>query len=301
MAGKIGIAASTLAIAGLAHAAVIVDDKFIDGGATNGTDAADAGWIGVANVSSLGIVSNNTTGPDEGANDNALRFNPNNTFAGMGGVFSATTLAVGETMILSFDARFTSSSVGSNGAGFRFGLYNTNGGTAGTGSSGNDFGYIVRAAANSGNVSAPTLAKEVGGGAAILGGDDFLTLAKYSTTTSGLSTTSRAYSLSITRDTATSTLITFSIGGTSYSTASEGGSFDNGNRTKLASQSATVEPANGGAAYFTFDEIIIGTGNSSSNTFEVDNVKVEVVVPEPGSIAALGLLGLALGRRQRRR
>lgn len=281
-----------LFLAGTTQAAIL-NDTFADGGITNGADVLDTNWFLITGSGALTAQSDTTTGPNEGVADTALQ-HAAATFSGVGGSFTPTTIAVGETMRLSFDVRFTGTP-SNNGAGFRFGLYNSNGGTIGTGSSGNDFGYVIRS--GSGTSSGGSVAKEVGGSTGPFGGLDILTLGRY-TPAPPLGTTSKNYVMELTRLSATEIGIGFKIDGVTYSdSVTEGFTTDNGSRTRLPSVPMGDEPASGGAAYFTFDEVLIGTGNNAT-TYRVDNVKLEVV-PEPASLAAIGLLGLALGRRRR--
>lgn len=297
--------AALLATTG-ARAATIVDDKFIDGGVTDGSDASDVGWYPVVNAAggtNPSPQSDSTTGPNEGGNDAALQFTPSAAFAGTGASFTQVTLAVGQTITLSFDARFTGTPT-TNGGGFRLGLYNTDGGTTGTSNSNSDYGYLVRAPAG-GTAAAPSLAKELGngtngGGAAgngalILGGNDILTVGTYANSVAALGAASATYSLAITRTSATAVSFGLQVNGVSVG----GGPFtDSGNVP-----GATGSPANT-PAYFTFNEIVIGTGNVTSNpTFRVDNVLLTVTtaVPEPAAMGLMALGGLSLLCRRTRR
>lgn len=110
---------SLLALAGAnyACAAVLVNDQFIDGGVSNGTDALDAAWSTLGNTT-LTVGAFNSTDNTS----NALRIDSTATFSGNGGAFTnATPLAIGESITLSFDFRITNTP-GNNSAGLRFGL-----------------------------------------------------------------------------------------------------------------------------------------------------------------------------------
>ncbi|MEO5712822.1 MAG: hypothetical protein ABIT37_04980 [Luteolibacter sp.] len=94
-----------------------MNDQFIDGGFSNGTDALDAAWTSLANTT-LTVGGFNSTGNTS----NALRIDSTATFSGNGGAFTnATPLAIGESIILPFDFRITNTP-GNNNAGLRFGL-----------------------------------------------------------------------------------------------------------------------------------------------------------------------------------
>lgn len=98
-------------------ATTLVDDQFIDGGLTDGTDAADAVWTSLSNTA-LTVGAFNSTDNTS----NALRVDSTATFSGTKGAFTnATALAVGESITVSFDFRIINTAA-NDGAGLRFGL-----------------------------------------------------------------------------------------------------------------------------------------------------------------------------------
>jgi hypothetical protein len=117
----------------------LVDDQFIDGAVTNGTDALDATWTSINAGLSVGAFdsSGNTT--------SALVKTGSATFNTVKGAFTNTTALTnggdGASITLSFDFRFTATPGASN-AGLRIGLgtssngYTFNVGTGGTASGG---------------------------------------------------------------------------------------------------------------------------------------------------------------------
>ncbi|HEY9250417.1 MAG TPA: hypothetical protein VIO38_14860 [Rariglobus sp.] len=95
----------------------LVDDQFLDGGVTNGTDASDAAWTSLSNTS-LTVGAFNSTGNTS----DALRVDSTATFSGTRGAFTnASALAIGEAITVSLDFRITNTP-GNNNAGLRFGL-----------------------------------------------------------------------------------------------------------------------------------------------------------------------------------
>jgi hypothetical protein len=270
-------ATASLMLCSSAFAATIVDDKFIDGGFTNGADAKDISWY--ATGGDLSVVSDQTTGPDEGVADNALNRTAA-TFSGALGSFASTTLAIGETMTLSFNLDFTATP-GTNSGGLRFGLYNSNGSPVAGNSNdpNNDFGYRIALPTN--QSSAPVINREAGTNASIGTGNDAVALATPGSFSNiNIGATTNNYSFSITRGASTNTF-GLSLNGTSIALTA-------------------IEDAN----ITTFDEIYIGTGNIST-AFCVDNVLLTVVstIPEPSTYASLvgfGVLGLAVLRRRNR-
>lgn len=115
-----------------AHAAILVDDQFNDNGFSDGTDPLDTTWTAPVNAT-LSIGSFNSSGNTS----NALRIDNSAGNALTKGTFTSTTLAIGESITLSFDFRMIAAAVNDT-AGLRFGLStsaNTYGFTFGTGTS----------------------------------------------------------------------------------------------------------------------------------------------------------------------
>jgi len=97
-------------------ATTLVDDQFIDGGLTNGTDALDAGWTSLSNTA-LTVGAFDSTGNTS----DALRVDTTAGFSGTRGQFTGAALAIGESITLSFDFRITNTA-GNDSAGLRLGL-----------------------------------------------------------------------------------------------------------------------------------------------------------------------------------
>ncbi len=239
------------------HAATsLVDDQFIDGGFTNGTDALDAAWSSQANSTPTVGAFNST-----GNTSNALLIDSTATFSGTQGQFTnATPLAIGESITLSFDFRITNAA-GNNDAGLRFGLSsssNTYAFTLGTGTT--TGGNIVQFGANT--VGGTNVIYTPSGAPFAING-----------------TASHTFSLTITR-----------TSGTSLSFL---GSVDANTVSAVTSNSISN---------FTFNNIILGQGNTT-NDFNIDNVNVTVgAIPEPSTYAAfagLAALGLVAFKRTR--
>jgi len=244
-----------------------------------------------AGVSTVTLPTDSTTGPNEGSADKAMYVSPSSSATGYIAKFTATTLAVGDTLTLSFDYRFTIAPSTGTASGVRFGLYDSKGTdytvpTADTYDN-NDKGYRVYSAASSSSL-AGSLSKEDGGdgsgnaGSAGGGSGDNTLLG--SPTNFNQSTTTARYSFSITRDSATQVSFGLSING-----------------TNRLSSSVT----DSSSAIFTFDELLIGAGTATAYAF--DNVTVVFTpsaVPEPSAYALLfsALAGAAVitTRRQRR-
>ncbi len=266
-----------ISAASASSAATLLDDKFLDGNFTNGSDAGetDAEWF--TNKSNtpgtVTIVSNSVTGPDEGSDDSALSFAAGTAnFRGILANFTSTTIGLNDRVTLSFDFRYIAAPT-ANDSGLRIGLFNSNGtvvtGNASTADD-DDFGYLARFSTNSNGTSD---LRDVPTGDAQSAGD--LIGGTTSNTIGAFGTTSRALRFELTG-------VAGGIQLDSY--------FDN-------SLIATATDTD--AAYTTFDNLRIGQGGIS-DTFEIDNVLVETsVVPEP-SVALLGALGL-LGLLRRRR
>jgi hypothetical protein len=132
--------------------AVMLVDPFTDGQLIGGADNSGIAWYD-RSANTVAEIVDDSTGFGSG---NALRLRITNTTQinrPVLGVFSPITLAVGETLTLSFDFRFelTPNATFNNTIdGFRFGFYNSNGTVVtadGSTQSDNDFGYQARASA----------------------------------------------------------------------------------------------------------------------------------------------------------
>lgn len=151
-----------------ATAITLVSDGFVDGTTTDAGDAEDITWFSQGSATSIAIVSDGTTGPNEAGNDNALELSVGGQGArGVVGLLPSafSLLSTGYNITLQFDLRYTGDPPG-NSAGFRFGFYNSNGTVVAanaTNTAGNDLGYAARMATG-GNTSFPTIIEEVGAG-----------------------------------------------------------------------------------------------------------------------------------------
>ena len=114
--GALALTALLAFVAANPAQAAVVDDQFIDGGITNGTDALDATWTSIANTTPTIGAFNST-----GNTSNALLIDTTSSGSGTRGQFTNTSLAIGESITLSFDFRITNTAANNN-AGLRFGL-----------------------------------------------------------------------------------------------------------------------------------------------------------------------------------
>jgi hypothetical protein len=266
-------------------AVVLVNDPFTDGGRTNGTDAQDIAWWQTGANGTYQVQTDPVT------SSNALLRQPTNGFTRYVGFFNGTTgpntaqsLAVGDSLSLKFDFRYVS--LPTNAAnGLRFGLFNSQGtrqadefaGNAGNNFNGRlgDAGYYVGLnfgsnAAGSGVIFRETDADggPTGGGEVVGLGGGFNSVV--------IDTAVHSLTLTIKRISATSTDVTYQ--------------YDN--TTAVTRNDSTQNTA-------AFDAIYIGQGSDFS-PFYVDNVNVTyTAVPEPTSVAVLGLAGLFLTSRRR--
>lgn len=265
-----------LALSTMSMGAVIVDDKFDDGGITNGTDAKDVAWVKTlstrpvqpAYVSNYGTAGNTTgalnfvysaSGGADASNSAAVK-----------GSFSGQTLdhadPTANTIKLSFDFRYMGMSSGgtaSNSA-FRMGL--------GTSTEGHAFQF-----SNAASASNPSLTiyqdqdKLSGAELATLGG--------------------KSPGLTINETTNNHTFVML-IERTGANTADYSVSIDGSTPWQWSLLSTA------GVSNFTFDRVLLGAGTGGVRmNYRVDNVLVEVV-PEPASIGLLGLASLGLLRRR---
>ena len=290
----------SLALAALSHTCLsvtLVSDGFDDAGRTNGADALDAAWFETNAASNTSIQSAFASGAVFEGN-NSLVFDAASIFRGIVGVFGSTSLgAVGsgsDTLTLSFDFRLVGG-ISSNGAGFRFGLYNDNG-TSFTGDGNpadttsqatDDFGY--RAAFGTGSSSGRDMSRDNGGGdGGILSGSDNVGLALSSSTSLALNDNnphSAVFAVSRTG------ALTFSLRAQVFSGTGGTGSV-------IGEASVSNEtPPNG--SFVTFNEIGIGFGNAN-NDFAIDNVLLTGNVPEPSTLCLLAVAGALTAVRRRR-
>lgn len=202
--------------------------------------------------------------------------------ANLGGSISLGN--VSDTMTLSFKIRMTNTPT-AGGAGFRFGLYGTNGTVGLTEGSGltnpnNDTGYYATIGVNGvAPVANNVLWAESGGTSPILAGGDRAAInsAAGSSLNDALSHT---VSMTVTRATATTMNVSFSF---------DGGTAISGTTNIL---------------YTSFDEIAISNGfQAIPTTYNIDDVLLTASnftpIPEPtvAGLAGLGLLALLKRRR----
>ena len=212
---------------------------------------------------------------------------------GVAANFPAVTLASGDTLTLSFDARFLIVPPFNTDRTFRYGIFNSTG-VLQTGD--NDPAYSSSAGSEAGVALWGGYMGRVDVGSVLGTNDDFaivqddfggsfLNANNYfdgsgpNTAAAIVDTLPRTFTLGIER-VGDELVISGSVDGV------------------LLSRSTADEPV--GPLTFTFDSLAIGINKFSGATFLVDNVNVDYTpVPEPASLALLGLGGLALFRRQR--
>ena len=256
----------------------------VNGKIVNGTVNTWHSTIDAA-ISSVSIVSDSTTGPNEGSNDNAMQVVPSSA-SGFISTFAPTTLAVGQTLTISVDFRFTTTP-GASASGVRFGLYNSNGTAYPTPAAdtydNDDPGYRVNVPTQTSTTLA--IGHEAGNNGSAGGGSGTeTTILSGALNNFNQQTTSTSYSFSITRVSTTQLSFGLKVNGS-----------DALNGTSVIESSG---------ALFAFDEAVIAAGVSSSYAF--DNVAVVLTssIPEPSTHALLfsGLAGAAVigFRRQRR-
>ena len=264
-------------VTGISQAATTVFfDPFTDGSRTNGADANDIQWFTGRNNIALSV------GADAGiGTGNALLVNSSTTFSRIVGVMgSGVTIAVGETLQLSFDMRFTETP--DAGSGFlRVGIFNS-ASTAVTvdqdvGSFQNDdFGYGFSTNPGAALAGGTSIATEEANNS-ILGGSN----------PGGFNSTGVA-GASINWGTTVHTAV-FSITRLANGSLDLSSSIDGG-----AAATANVAAINGS---YTFDEVAFGQGGMNAD-LALDNVAL-TIVPEPSSAFGLALGGLCFLRRRR--
>jgi hypothetical protein len=264
--------ASWVFIAPSAQASVFLNDTFDVGSpATRGNDAADpldAAWWSAQNTPLLTIV-NDAGGINQG---NALQVdtssggNGRQVFANQFGTVSLG-YNMGDQVKLSFDFRFKTIVPG-NSTTLEFGLYNDNGTTIMADNqkpaSDNDGGYF--AAIGFGTFSAASVMREAGGGGALLSGNDITDQTTSSSPIAINDLLAHTASLTVTRSASDAVQLELTIDGVSRASGED---------------SPLI--------LTTFNELAF-LNESKELDYVLDNVKVEsVLVPEPGTLALLGL------------
>ncbi len=262
-----------------AMAAVLVNDTFSDGGRTNGADALDIAWWQTGGTGPLAMFAVQN---DPSTSSNALFRDPNAGFSSFIGFFGATaqSLAVGDSISLSFDVRFTTLPANQNNA-FRFGLYNSQGtrqldDAAGSTPSFNgrvgDAGYY--AGLNFGiGTNSSAFFREVDTGGVLVGGTEVV----------GVGSNFASVVVDLLPHNLRLIVSRTAVGlDLSYS-------YDNGTPV-VRSDTTPITTA--------FDTIVIGQG-SAVNPFYIDNVNVVYTpIPEPTTAAVLlGMACIVLRRR----
>ena len=277
------LAAMALATPRAASAALVIDDNF--SGDTVGGTPANYSTGGVAGGITLGVVddaSNLSTG-----GGNALSGAVTNSTAYAQRSFATQTLAVGESITVSFDLRISSPASPTSGDRiFRFGLYNSTAGSLG-------FTGRLDTGADTGNTY-----------------DIFRSVSIFNTATA-------SGSASLVSGTATDPRLDDNIVRHVTMTIARDATGAHGTLAvqKDANAPVSIGPSTNNAAvpndsYFTLDQFVIGfngtagapgIGGAPAETFHLDNVTVTFTpVPEPGSVcAALGAAGLLWRRRRR--
>ncbi|MFA6288905.1 MAG: PEP-CTERM sorting domain-containing protein [Opitutaceae bacterium] len=245
-----------------AHAAILVDDQFIDGGITNGGDTLDAAWSAITppTPGSVSLIS-----PFGGSNaTNALHLGTTTTFSGALGTFTnGTALALGDSITLAFDLRLTSAPT-ANGAGLRFGF----------GSANNTYGFTY---GEGGTVGAAF----VQWSPALLSGNPNVIYAASSTPSSSINDqVSHSFSITLTRASSNTLSLSASVDGVAY-TAITGGTVSSFTFNNILIGNGNVIQA------FNLDNVVVSTA---------------AAIPEPSTWAALaGGMGLVVAIYRRRR
>lgn len=274
---------------------LLLNDTFDDGNSSlTAGGELDTNFFTFPSSGATKAIVNGTT---SGLTGNAISFgNASGSIfrPGIAATFgtAADLATVGDKVTLSFDYRFETAPP-SGFSVFRFGLYNSNGtpvngdgfGNAANGFNGrvDDIGYLAGigvGASGSGAFESEVNAPANSDSSYFVGTTN---VGNLSPGTFNAGTTATNASLTITRASATSLTLTTTFGG-------------------FAPQSVTISPA--AAAFVTsFDTVAIGFGgNSTTNVGYADNINVSfTAVPEPSSLMAFALAGIATLRRRRTR
>lgn len=305
---KVALIGTTLLIAGqTAHGASILFDGFgdgdrdndgiADGPVENPADVGAAFYTARSNSSiTVGVASDATVAgaPAEIGSGNALDVVSTTTSnRPLVANFASVTLADGDKLALSFDARVTENPIDVSDRKFRFGLYNS-GGTVVTDNNSeaattdDDLGYFVQVDTGSDTAGATI---DVRGDNLPESGNSFL--GGSGTNSVSLNATDPAFALDD-NDAHEFVLTLMRVGDELNLTLTFDGMVVDSNGGFTGGSNPT-------ALTFTYNEIALGT-NGASIDYRIDNVNVDFTpIPEPAGLALIGLAGATfLSRRGRR-
>ncbi len=275
---------ASLPFAARAAPGTLLNETFTDGDRATGSDAMDTSWY----FTNGPIVS---VGTDTVLPGNTLSLTTTSTstsiFRRLAGEFTSQSLTnVGDKITLSLDFRLTSlGTSGNTNRAFKVGLFNNNA-TSITAdvtttaestitSLSDDKGYFV--GIGSGTTGTTALMREDGTGASFMAGTDIAYLTPASGTFPQI------------QDLLLHTLV-FSVEMDSTSTMKVNFMLDGDPLKSLTAGGGTT-------LYTTFNEV--GFSNGAYQTgFVIDNIKVEYI-PEPATLALMGVGGTVLLRRRR--
>lgn len=251
----------------------IVDDKFADGGFSDGTDAKDIAWFGQDASAALAITP--VTGDTTAIDGNTLRgviTGASTINRGFGGAFAPVTLAQnGDYVSMSVSFYYDYTGTNTSGVTVRTGL--VNGGASQT-TFDDDYGYLL--SFNPATGATTRLVEQLGSSTTNLG-----------SAFTGTSPDAVLMSLTLT-----------------ITRVAAGIQFDmQGSPLTSSTVSRTITHADPIATPYTYtlNQLSVRlNGTDNKGAFYLDNVLVTTNVPEPASLTMLGLVGGALLRRRSR-